>query len=94
MASGSLRLKTTVSLSGASMLFMFASSEEAPFGSAMSMLRSNENTTSSASTVEPSVKTFPCRILHSKVVSSLKSHDSAASGCGFVSPGGNCTRFW
>ena len=32
VASGSVRLKTTVSLSGASTLFMFASSEEAPFG--------------------------------------------------------------
>ena len=65
VASGSLRLKTTVSLSGASTLFMFASSEEAPFGSAILMLRSNEKTTSSASSVEPSENTLSERIVHS-----------------------------
>ena len=37
VASGSLRVKTTVLSSGALMLFMFASSEEAPFGSAISI---------------------------------------------------------
>ena len=73
---------------------MFASSEEAPFGSAILTLRSNENTTSSASRVEPSENTLPARILHSKVVSSVKLHDSAASGTGLVSPGGNWSRFW
>ena len=65
VASGSERWKTTVSLSGASTLFMFASSEEAPLGSAILTLRSKEKTTSSASSVEPSEKTPSLRILHS-----------------------------
>ncbi len=96
VASGSLSLKTTVLGSGASMLFMFASSEEAPFGSAISMLRSKENTTSSAVSGEPSENSSPSRIVHSKVVLllSVKSQDSAASGTASFPPGGTVIRFW
>ena len=65
VTSGAARWKTTVLSSGASTLFMLASSEEAPFGSAMSTLRSNEKTTSSAVSGEPSEKTMPSLSVHS-----------------------------
>ncbi len=71
VASGSLRLKTTVSSPFALTLFMLASSEEAPFGSAMSTLRSKEKTTSSAVRSEPSENFSPELSVHSKTVLSL-----------------------
>src|SRR5215208_5912021 len=94
VASGCLRWKTTVLSSGASTLFMFASRDEAPFGSAISMLRSNEHLTSSAVISSPSENLSPSFIVHSYVVGLVYSHFSAASGTGLFSPGGMVMRFW
>jgi len=78
------------------MLFMFASSEEAPFGSAILTLRSNEKTTSSAVRSEPSENFRPSRSVHSKTLLSLsvKSQLSAASGTALLPPGSIVSRFW
>ena len=62
--SGALRWKITVFGLGASVLFRFASSEEAPFGFAILMLRSNENLTSSEVRAEPSEKVRPSFSVH------------------------------
>ena len=55
VASGAFRWKITVSGPLASTLFMFASSEEPPFGSAIFTLRSKEKTTSLDVSGVPSV---------------------------------------
>ena len=96
VASGSLRVKTTVSSPFALMLFMLASSEEAPFGSAMSTLRSNEKTTSSAVRSEPSENFRPELSVHSKIVLSwsVNSQLFAASGTALLPPGSTVRRFW
>src|ERR687898_3480242 len=75
VASGFLRWNTTVLSSGASTLFMLARSDEAPFGSAISTLRSKENFTSSAVRSSPSQNLKPFFIVHSYVVGLVKSHD-------------------
>ena len=58
---------------------------------AISTLRWKEKATSSAVSGEPSENFTPSRIVHSYVVSFVKSHDCAASGTGFCDPGGNCS---
>src|SRR4051812_34996219 len=93
-ASGFLRWKMTVLESGASMLFMSASRDEAPSGSAIPTLRSYENTTSCAVSGEPSENLRPSCIVHSYVVGLVKSQDFAASGTGLLPPGGIVSSVW
>ncbi len=98
--SGLLRLKTTVVSSGVSMapsaiVGFFASgsmiepsSDEAPLGSAIAMLRSKENFTSEDVSALPLENVLSARRMQVTVCGSSYSHDSAASATGVSPPAG------
>src|SRR5690606_29647296 len=77
VVSGRLRLNFTVLSSGVSMFFRLASSVEAPFGSAIFKLRSNEYFTSDDVSSSPLENFRPSRNVQTKVFGFVYSHDSA-----------------
>src|SRR3954469_14061678 len=91
---GFFRVNTTVLSSGAATDFMLPSSDDGPFGLAMSTTRWNENATSFAVSGSPLENFRPDFILQVYSVGLVNEQLSAASGCGAFSPAGTCMRNW
>src|SRR5882724_1337377 len=85
-------LNTTVLSSEAVADTMLASSEAGPFGSLI--LTMQVNATSFAVSGSPLENLRPGFILHVYSVGWVNEHDSAASGCGVLPPGGMVIRYW
>src|SRR4051794_18305560 len=104
--SGWLRWNTTVVSSGVSMapsaraglssspLLIDPSSTEEPFGSAISMLRWKENSTSEEVSSSPLENVAPCGSLQVMVFGSSYLQDSARSGSGAEPFGGTVISCW